>query len=84
MVVFQVSLNLIQRKNTEINTMSQFIFSESDIYSEKNTCDNKVFCSTILHHRKKLNKFTIPVPICYRQEISIGANVHIGKRKREK
>ena len=36
-------------------------------YSEENTCDNEVFCSTILHHRKKLRISTLQLPIYYIQ-----------------
>ena len=35
--------------------MSNFYFDAERYYSEENTCENEVFRSTILHHRKKLN-----------------------------
>ena len=48
--------------------MSHLYFNEESYYSEENTtCDNEVFRSTILHHRKKLNIFTLQVPIYYIQ-----------------
>ena len=34
--------------------MSHLCYSEESNHSEENTCDNEVFRSTILHHRKKL------------------------------
>ena len=30
-------------------------FNTEGAYYEENTCENAVFCSTIFHHRKKLN-----------------------------
>ena len=33
-------------RNTE-NTMSLLYFNEDSDYSEENTCENEVFCSTI-------------------------------------
>ena len=30
-------------------------FNEESDYSEENRCENEVFCSTILHHKKKLH-----------------------------
>ena len=45
-------------RNTE-NTMSHLYFNEESDYSEENTCDNEV------QHRKKLNIFTIQLPIYY-------------------
>ena len=35
--------------------MSHLYFNEESDYSEKNTCENEVFRTTMLHHRKKLN-----------------------------
>ena len=32
--------------------MSHLYFNEESDYSEENTCDNEVFRSTILHHKK--------------------------------
>ena len=73
--------------------MSNSYFNEESDYSEENTCGNKVFRSTILQPfqlepeqkkrvvmramRKKLNIFTLQLPIYYmlEQEISIGANI---------
>ena len=49
-------------KNTE-NTMSHLYFNEESDYSEENTCDNEVICTTIVHHRRKLNIFTFQLPI---------------------
>ena len=45
-------------RNTE-NTMSHLYFNEESDYSEENTCDKEV------QHRKKLNIFTIQLPIYY-------------------
>ena len=47
--------------------MSHLYFIEGSDYSEENTCENKVFRSTILHHRKKLNIFTPQALIYYIQ-----------------
>ena len=47
--------------------MSHLYFIEESDYSEENTCENEVFPSTILHHRKKLNIFTLQMPIYYLQ-----------------
>ena len=54
------------KKNTE-NTMSHLYFNEESDYSEENTCDNEVFCTAILHHRRKLNICTLQLPIYYIQ-----------------
>ena len=73
-------------------------FNEESDYSEENTCDNKVFCSTILQpfqfepEQKKTcgneshERETKLIHASYilQQEISIGANVDIQKAKREK
>ena len=54
MIVFQVFIKFwSSEKNTE-NTTSHLYFNEDNDYSEGNTCNNEVFRSTILHHRKKL------------------------------
>ena len=47
--------------------MSHLYFNDESDYSEENTCENEVFRSTILHHRKKLNVFTLQLPIYYIQ-----------------
>ena len=47
--------------------MSHLYFKEESDYPEENTCDDEVFRSTILHHRKKLNIFTLQQPIYYIQ-----------------
>ena len=47
--------------------MSHLYFNKESNYSEENTCDNEVFLSTILQHRKKLNIFTLQLPIYYIQ-----------------
>ena len=47
--------------------MSNLYFNEEGDYFEENTCDNEVFRSTILHHRRKLNIFTPQMPIYYVQ-----------------
>ena len=48
--------------------MSHLYFNADSDYSEENTtCDNEVFRSTILHHRKKLNIFTLQLPIYFIQ-----------------
>ena len=46
---------------------SHLYFNEESDYSEENTCDNEVFRTTILHHRKKLNIFTLQFPFYYIQ-----------------
>ena len=51
-------------RNTE-NTMSHLYFNEESDYSEENTCDSEVFRSNIFYHRKKLNIFTLQLPIYY-------------------
>ena len=49
--------------------MSHLHFNEESDYSEENTCDNEVFRTTILCHRKKLNIFTVQLPIyCIKYE----------------
>ena len=53
-------------KNTE-NTMSHLYFNEESDYSEENTCNNEIFCTTILHHRTKLNVFMLQLLIYYIQ-----------------
>ena len=45
--------------------MTYLCFNEESDYSEENACDSEVFRSTILHHGKKLNIFTLQQPICY-------------------
>ena len=47
MIVFQVSLDFDPVKEI-LKTMSNLYFNEESDYSEKNTCHNKVFRSTIL------------------------------------
>ena len=47
--------------------MSHLYFNEESNYSEENTYDNEVFCSTILQHRKKLNILTLQLLIYYIQ-----------------
>ena len=47
--------------------MSHLYFIEEKDYCEENMCGNEVFRSTILHHRKKLNVFTLQLPIYYIQ-----------------
>ena len=49
------------------NTMPHLYFNEESDYSKENTCDIEVFCTTILHCRKKLNIFTLQLPIYYIQ-----------------
>ena len=39
--------------------MLHLYFNEESDYSEENTCDNEV------HHKKKLNIFTLQLPIYY-------------------
>ena len=53
-------------RNTE-NMMSNLYFTEESDYSEENSCENEVFHSTVLHHRKKLNIFMSEMPILYIQ-----------------
>ena len=63
-------------RNTE-NTMSHFHFDEESDYSKENACDNEVFRSTILCHRKKLNIHTSASDMLHTAvewDISIGAN----------
>ena len=65
--IWYISLNFDPvKKNTE-NTMSRLYFNEESDYSEENTCDNEVFCTTILHHRRKVNIFTLQLSIYYIQ-----------------
>ena len=47
--------------------MLHLYFNEEKDYSEENTSENEVFCSTMLHHRKKLNIFKPQLPIYYMQ-----------------
>ena len=47
--------------------MSQLYFNEESDYSKENTCHNEDFCTTILHHRKILNIFTLQLSIYYIQ-----------------
>ena len=47
--------------------MPHLYFNEESDYSQENTCDIEVFCTTILHCIKKLNIFTLPLPIYYIQ-----------------
>ena len=47
--------------------MSNLYFNEESDYSQENTCENEVFRSTVLHHRKKLNIFMPQMPIYYIQ-----------------
>ena len=49
--------------------MSHLYFNAENDYSEEETCENEFFCSTVLHHRKKLNKFTLQLPINYIQSV---------------
>ena len=55
MIVFQVFIKFSSSERITKNTMSHLYFNEESDYSEENTCENEVFHSTILHHRKKLN-----------------------------
>ena len=43
--------------------MSHLYFNKESGYSDENKCENEVFDSTILHHRKKLNIFMSKLPI---------------------
>ena len=57
--------------------MSNLYFDEESDCSEENTCENEVFRSTILNHRKKLNIHASGADLLHtvlEQEISIGAN----------
>ena len=47
------------------STMSHLYFNEESDCSEENACDNQVFRPTIFHDRKKLNIFTLQLPIYY-------------------
>ena len=47
--------------------MSHLYFNEESDYSEENIHANEVFRSTILHHTKKLNIFTLQLLIYYIQ-----------------
>ena len=55
MIVFQVFIKFWSSERNTENTMSNLHFDEESDCSEENTCENEVFRSTILHHRKKLN-----------------------------
>ena len=73
--------------------MSHLYFNEESDYSEENICGNEGFLSTILHHRKKLNIFTLrcrfityriyayTLHYIYYMQISIGANADFVKPK---
>ena len=39
--------------------MSHLYFNEESDYSRENRCDNEAFHASILHHREKLNLFTL-------------------------
>ena len=54
--------------------MPHLYLNEESDYSVENTCGNEIFRFTILHHRKKLNRFTPQLQIYYVQLPSIGAN----------
>ena len=62
-IVFQVFIELWSSERITENTMSHLYFNEESDCSEENTCENEVFRSTILHHRKKLNIFTPLLPM---------------------
>ena len=47
--------------------MEPLYFNEESDYSEENTCENEVFRSAIIHHRKKLNIFTPQLVIYFIQ-----------------
>ena len=47
--------------------MEHLYFNEESDYSEENTCENEVFRSAIIHHRKKLNIFTPQLVIYFIQ-----------------
>ena len=55
MIIFQVFIKFSSSERITKNTMSHLYFNEKSDYSEENTCENEVFLSTILHHRRKLN-----------------------------
>ena len=62
-IVFQVFIELWSSERITENTMSHLYFNEESDCSEENTCENEVFRSTILDHRKKLNIFTPLLPM---------------------
>ena len=47
--------------------MTHSYFNEESDYSEENTYGNEVFCSTTLHHRKKLNISAVQLTTYYIQ-----------------
>ena len=47
--------------------MSHLYFNGESDYSEENTCHDQVFHSATLHHRKKLDIFTLQLLIYYIQ-----------------
>ena len=55
MIIFQVFIKFWPTERITKNMMSHLYLNEERYYSEENTCENEVFCSTILYHRKKLN-----------------------------
>ena len=55
MIIFRIFIKFSSNERITENTMSHLHFNEESDYSEENTCENEVFHSTILHHRKKLN-----------------------------
>ena len=71
MIVFQVFTKFWCSDRNIENTMSHLYLNEESDYSEENTCENKVFRCSIFHHRKKLNIFTLQLPI-FTYSIKIG------------
>ena len=63
MTFFQVFIKFWSSERNTKNMMPHLYFNEESDYSEENTCENEVFCSTILHHRKKLKIFTSQLPV---------------------
>ena len=70
MIVFQVSLKFnLLKEMLKIIKCHIFILIKTVNFLRKihTTIDNEVFHFTILHHRKKLNIFTLQLPIHYIQ-----------------
>ena len=63
MIVFQVFIKFWSSERNTEDTKSNLYFNEESDYSEENTCENKVFRSTILPLEKKLNIFMPQMPI---------------------
>ena len=57
MIVFQVFIQFWSRERNTENSMSHLYSNKESDSCEENTCDNEIFRSTILQHRKKTKHF---------------------------